>query len=241
LKPSTAPPPDLVRVRRDGTVAVVELNRPERRHAMNTALLEQLLAALAGARADPGVAAVVLTGTGGCFSSGADVSEPIERPGALRRMELFTRLFEQVAAFPKPTVAAVAGWCIGGGAEVASGCDLRVGTPSTSLRFPEAAYGVPGGAARLPALVGLSHAKDLLLTARSVAGEEAYRMGWLNRLVAEDRLLDAAADLARTMAAQPGSRALKRILDEAAQVTARTRQENRALRRFQDEAEGLMG
>ncbi|HLI57836.1 MAG TPA: enoyl-CoA hydratase/isomerase family protein [Actinomycetota bacterium] len=232
---------ELVRGRRSGAVAVIELDRPERRHAMNTPLLEALLAALSGSAGDPAVAAVVIAGSEGCFSSGADISEDLDHDGAVRRMGLFARLFETVAGFPKPTVAAIDGWCVGGGAEVASGCDLRVGTPGASIRFPEAIYGVPGGAARLPALVGLSHAKDLLLTARVVGGEEAYRIGWLNRLVPPDQLAPTAEQLAGEMAGHRGTAALKRILDEAAGISSRTRQENRALIRFQDEATGLMG
>lgn len=235
------PVSELVRHRRSGAVAVVEMHRPERRHAMNTGMLNELLAAFGQATADSTIEAVVITGSDGCFSSGADINEDLDHEGAVHRMGLFARLFEAVAAFPKPAVAAIDGWCIGGGAEIASGCDLRVGTAGASIRFPEAIYGVPGGAARLPALVGLSHAKDLLLTARAVGGEEAYRMGWLNRLVPADELLSCAEQLAREMAAHRGTVALKRILDERAGITAQTRQENRALLRFQDEATGLMG
>lgn len=232
---------ELVRRGRSGVVAAVEMHRPERRHAMNTAMLEELLAALAEIAADPAAAALVISGSEGCFSSGADITEDLDHDAAVRRMGLLARLFETVAGFPKPTVAAIDGWCVGGGAEVASGCDLRVGTAAASIRFPEAVYGVPGGAARLPALVGLSHAKDLLLTARTLRGEEAYRIGWLNRLVPVEELTATAQRLAGGMAAHRGAAALKRILDEAAGLTLRTRQENRALLRFQDEATGLMG
>jgi enoyl-CoA hydratase/carnithine racemase len=232
---------EVVRSRQFGRVAVVELHRPQVRHAMNTALLDGLIGALRSAARGGGTDAVVVTGSDGCFSSGADVSEDIDREGAQARMGRFGDLYELVATYPLPTVAAISGWCIGGGAELASACDLRVGTPTSSIRFPGAAYGVPAGAARLPLLVGLSHARDLLMTARSVGAEEAYRMGFLNRLVAEEQLLGEAEALAVVMASNPGAITQKRALDEAHGVSERLHAENRALRRWQSEARGLMG
>ena len=232
---------EVVRSQRSGRVAVVELHRPEVRHAMNTVLLRALIAELANLAAADDVDAVVITGSGGCFSSGADLSEPIGRDEAVTRMGLFASLYELVATYPRPTVAAISGWCIGGGAEVAAACDLRVGAPSAAIRFPGAIFGVPAGAARLPALVGLSHAKDLLMTARTVGAEEAYRMGFLNRLVGEGQLLGDAAALAATMAANPGASVQKRALDETLGLSARMQAENRGLRRWQSEAPRLMG
>ena len=232
---------EVVVSRRLGRVAVVEMNRPEVRHAMNTELLRALIAELGALAAADDVDAVVMTGAGGCFSSGADVAERIGRDEAVTRMALFGSLYELVAAYPRPTVAAISGWCIGGGAEVAAACDLRVGAPSAAIRFPGAVFGVPAGAARLPALVGLSHAKDLLMTARTLGADEAYRMGFLNRLVGEDQLLAEAAALAGTMAANPGVIVQKRALDEALGLSARMHAENRGLRRWQSDATGLMG
>ena len=232
---------ETVRSRQFGRVAVVELHRPEVRHAMNTDLLAALIGALRGAATAGDTDAVVVTGSDRCFSSGADVSEDIDREAAQARMGMFGDLYELVATYPLPSVAAISGWCIGGGAELASACDLRGGTPSASIRFPGAAYGVPAGAARLPLLVGLSHAKDLLMTARTVGAEEAYRMGFLNRLVAEEQLLGESAALAVVMASNPGAITQKRALDEATGLSERLHAENRGLRRWQSEAKGLMG
>src|SRR5437660_406057 len=232
---------DTVRRRHFGRVAVVELHRPQVRHAMNTDLLDALIAALRSAARAGDTDALVVTGSEGCFSSGADVSEDIDRAAAHARMGKFGALYELVATYPLPTVAAISGWCIGGGAELASACDLRVGTPSASIRFPGAAYGVPAGAARLPLLVGLSHAKDLLMTARTVRAQEAHPLGFLNRLVAEERLLGESAALALVMASNPGAITQKRALDERNGVSERLHAENRALRRWQSEARGLMG
>jgi enoyl-CoA hydratase/carnithine racemase len=208
---------------------------------MNTPLLLRLLGELRLLAEDASVDAVVITGSGGTFSSGADVSEDIDRAGALARMDLFSSLYELVTGYPRPTVAAVAGWCIGAGAEVAAACDLRVGAASAAIRFPGAQYGVPAGSARLPLLVGLSRAKDLLMTARTVGAEEALDIGLLNRLVAEEDLEAAAVSLAAEMAANPGAMTQKRALEEASGLLARIQSENRALRRWQSQARGLMG
>lgn len=230
-----------MRSSRSGDVLVVELHRPDRLHALNTPLLSRLIDTLAAARDEPGVAALVVTGSGGCFSSGADVAEDLDHTAALSRMELFGQLYEALSVFPRPAVAAVDGWCIGGGAELACACDLRVATPAARFRFPGASFGIPAGAARLPLLVGMSHAKDLLMTARTVSGQEGYRLGLVNRLVAPQELLAAAVGEATAMAANPGAGALKEALHREAALAERTRRENEALVAWQQQAKGLMG
>lgn len=207
------------------------MNEPERRNAMGTKMLVALLQALEEASEASEVRAVVLCGAEGAFSSGADVSEALDQPGAARRMEMFCRLYETVTTFPKPTVAAIDGHCIGGGAEAAGACDLRVGTARSSFMFPGARFEIPIGAARLGSLIGLSHAKDLLMTSRSFDGAEAYRLGFLNRLLDPDALEGEAQSLAETMTSNPGAILQKRLLDEAVELTARVRRENRALKR----------
>lgn len=219
--------------RRFDKVAVVAMNRPDRKNAMDTSLLEALVAALRSIRADDSIHALVITGAGGSFSSGADVSEKVDDAGALKRMNLFCDLYETVTGFSKPAVAAIAGPCIGGGAEVAVACDLRVGSSTIRLRFPGAQFGIPIGAARLPLLVGLSHAKDLLMTTRTVGADEAYRIGFLNRVVDEHQLEHESVALAAAMAANPGAVQQKRLLDEASGLTSRVRSENQLLRQWQ--------
>jgi enoyl-CoA hydratase len=223
----------LVNERRIGDIAVVEMNRPDVKNAMNSALLDELTSSLRKTKNEADVAAVVITGAGGAFSSGADVTEQVGGEGARKRMDLFCDLYETVTAFPKPTVAAINGPCIGGGAEVAAACDLRVGTAAVAIRFPGALFAIPVGVARLPLLVGLSHAKDLLLTGRTIGAEEAYRMGFLNRVVDASELEHEAVALASTMAAAPGARISKGLLDDAVGLSVRTASENRALRRWQ--------
>lgn len=207
------------------------MNEPERRNAMGTKMLVALLEALEEASEASEVQAVVLCGAEGAFSSGADLSEALDQPGAARRMEMFCELYETVTAFPKPTVAAIDGPCIGGGAEVAGACDMRVGTPRSSFMFPGARFQIPVGAARLGLLIGLSHAKDLLMTSRFIDGEEAYRLGFLNRLLEPEALEGEAQSVAETMASNPGALLQKRLLDETEDLTARVRRENRVLKR----------
>jgi enoyl-CoA hydratase/carnithine racemase len=224
---------EVVIARSIGEVGLVEMNRPEVRNAMNTELINDLIELLRIQRDVPEIRAVVITGAAGVFSAGADVAERVDDAAARFRMELFCDLYHLVTTLPKPTVAAIAGPCIGGGAEVAAGCDLRVGTMSAAIRFPGAQFGIPVGFARLPLLVGLSHAKDLLLTARTIRAEEAFRMGFLNRVVDEGELEHEAVALASTMAAKAGAAQTKSLLDDVSALTARVSTENRALRRWQ--------
>ena len=135
------------------------------------------------------------------LSAGADVREELDEAGRVRRMELFAQLYDSSPAFPKPTVAACHGACVGGGAEIAVACDLRVGEANLRLRFPGAALGVPVGPARLVTLCGLSVAKYLLLTAKEVAADDAHRWGLVHVVVPPARTEEAALQLATQVAA----------------------------------------
>lgn len=223
-----------------GEVAVLRMNRPERRNAMDTKMLERLVEALDQLLGSD-AAALVITGSGGAFSAGADISEEVDPEGAVRRMELFCLLYEKASRFTKPTVAAIDGHCIGGGAELASACDLRVGTPSARIRFPGAAFGIPVGSARLPALIGVSRAKDLLMTSRTMHGKEAYEFGFLNRLVEPDAMEPSAIELASSMTANKGATGQKTIIGEMYGFSEKLSTENRLLVRWQSQAQGLMG
>lgn len=232
----------LVSARDHGAIRVLVLQRPEVRNALDTALAAALLDAVAAAMTAAEIAVVVLTGAGGAFSAGADVHEPLDHAGRVRRMELLTEIFEAVGTAPKPTVAAVEGDCVGGGVEIAAACDLRVAGPSARFRFPGAALDVPIGAAKLVGLVGLGTAKDLLLTARTFDAAEAARIGFVQRLAADGAVLDSALDLARQIAANaPGAIAqLRRQLDRFSGAGDRIVAENDVLHAF-TEADGDYG
>jgi enoyl-CoA hydratase len=138
-------------------VALLQLDRPQVRNAINTPMLEQLLAHIASAREDEAVRVLVISSTDHMgLSAGADVREDLDREGAVRKMELFANLYDEITGFPKPTIAACHGACVGGGAEIAVACDLRVGGANLRLRFPGAALGVPVGHAWSPSAASRS-------------------------------------------------------------------------------------
>src|SRR5687768_10620461 len=185
-------------------VALLQLDRPDARNAINTQMLEEMLAHLASARADDEVRVVVVSSTDHMgLSAGADVREQLDEAGNVRRMELFAELYDVLTGFPKPTIAACHGACVGGGAEIAVACDLRVGGSNLRLRFPGAALGVPVGPARLVTLCGLSIAKYLLLTSKEVAADEALRWGLVHKVVSAPRTEEAALQLGAHVASHP--------------------------------------
>jgi enoyl-CoA hydratase len=209
-------------------VALLQLDRPEVRNAINTPMLEEMHAHLAAARADDEVRALVLSSSDHMgLSAGADVREQLDDEAGVRRIELFARLYDALTGFPKPTVAACHGACVGGGAEIAVACDLRIGGSNLRLRFPGAALGVPVGPARLVTLCGLSVAKYLLLTSKEIAVDDAHRWGLVHKVVPAPRTEEAALRLATDVAThQPESVArIKRMLHEWDDVEARSRAE----------------
>jgi enoyl-CoA hydratase len=209
-------------------IALLQLDRPDARNAINTQMLEELLAHLASARADDEARVLVLSSTDHMgLSAGADVREQLDDAASVRRMELFARLYDELTGFPKPTIAACHGACVGGGAEIAVACDLRVGGSNLRLRFPGAALGVPVGPARLVTLCGLSVAKYLLLTSKEVDADMAYRWGLVHKVVAPPRAEEAALQLAAQVAEHdPESVArVKRMLHQWDDVEGRSKLE----------------
>ncbi len=198
-------------------VALLRLDRPEARNAINTAMLEEMLAHLASARDDDEARVLVISSSDHMgLSAGADVREQLDAAGNVRRMELFSQLYDALTGFAKPTVAACHGACVGGGAEIAVACDLRVGGSNLRLRFPGAALGVPVGPARLVTLCGLSVAKYLLLTSKEVDADTAYRWGLVHKVAPAARTEEAALQLAAQVAEHPPEAVarLKRMLHE---------------------------
>jgi enoyl-CoA hydratase len=187
--------------RRPDGVALVRIDRPKA-NAMSSALLVQLLEVAGDLRARP-PGAVVVWGGERMFSSGAEVSE-FAGPEAARRIAArFRDAFDAVAAIPRATIAAVNGYALGGGCELALACDLRVVADNARLGQPEILLGIiPGAGAtqRLARLVGPARAKDLVLTGRHVNGEEAVRVGLADRVAPAPLVLDTALELARSLA-----------------------------------------
>ncbi len=209
-------------------VALLRLERPEARNAIDTQMLVEMLEHLAVARQDDAVRVLAISSSDQMgLSAGADVKESLDEEGKVRRMQLFADLYDTIVAFPKPTVAACHGDVVGGGAEIAIACDMRVGGANLRMRFPGAALGVPVGPARLVTLCGLAAAKYLLLTSRTVGADEALRLGLVNRVAPAASTEEAAIELATAVAAHPPEAVaqLKAMLHEWDDVEGRSKVE----------------
>ena len=223
-------------------VALLRLEREKSRNALNTEMLEEILAHLARAREDAEARVLVISSNDHLgLSAGADVREEMDEEGRVRRMELFAQVYDLLTAFPKPTVAACHGSVVGGGAEIAVACDLRVGGSNLRMRFPGAELGVPVGPARLVTLCGLATAKYLLLTSRNVSADEALRMGLVHRVAPAAGTEDAALDLAAEVAAHPPEAVarLKQMLHRWDGVVERSADEGRGQVEWERTGPGL--
>jgi enoyl-CoA hydratase/carnithine racemase len=232
----------LTRERLDGGIEVLRLDRPEVRNAMDSAMLRELDAALSELAVDAELKALVFSTTSErALCAGADVSEQLDHAGGVARMELFARLYAAVEAFPAPTIAVCVGNCVGAGAELAAGCDLRVGGDNLKLVFPGAKLGVPVGPARLVPLVGLSKARELIFTGRVVDADEAAALGLLARRAPAAGAEAAAIALAAEVAAHPaaGVRHLKQLFRDYEGTTYRVARENAEIVEFQRTGGGL--
>ena len=225
-----------------GGVAVLRLDRPKARNAMNTQMLREMLGHLDSARDDEEARALVVSSTDHLsLSAGADVKEDLDADGRVLRMQLFADLYEALVAFPKPTVAACHGACVGGGAEVAVACDIRVGGSNMRLRFPGASLGVPVGPARLVSLCGLSIAKYLLISGKEIAVDEALRWGLVHKVAPAARAEEMAIDLATVAASHPPEAVarLKEMLHEWDGVVERSKAEGEGQVEWQRTGPGL--
>jgi enoyl-CoA hydratase/carnithine racemase len=184
-------------------VALVRLDRPKA-NALSAAVLGQLRDAAVGLADDP-PGAVVVWGGRRIFAAGADIVE-LETIGAEAVGRNFAAALDALAAVPRATIAAVNGFALGGGLELALACDFRVGAEDSRFGVPEILLGIipgGGGTQRLPRLVGPSRAKEMIITGRQVRAEEALGMGLVNRVVAPDDVLEAALTWAAELAAGP--------------------------------------
>jgi enoyl-CoA hydratase/carnithine racemase len=223
-------------------IALIRLNRPQARNAINTQMLLELLEHLAVARADEAVRVLVISSADHLgLSAGADVREQLDEEGKVRRMQLFADLYDAVVTFPKPTIAACHGDVVGGGAEIAVACDMRIGGANLRMRFPGAALGVPVGPARLVTLCGLAAAKYLLLSSRTVGADEALRLGLVNRVAPAAGTEEAALDLAAGVAIHPPEAVaqLKAMLHEWDDIVGRSAAEGRGQVEWQRTGPGL--
>jgi enoyl-CoA hydratase/carnithine racemase len=219
---------DLVQLHDYGDVVVVQLNRPTKLNALSTGLEQHLLDTVF-TPAVQDAAAVVFTGSARAFSAGADTGElPAMTP---ERIAAYYRgggsLYDVVGRLPQPTVAAISGWCLGGGFELALACDLRVADTTATFGLPEVSLGIlpsSGGLTRLVRAVGPAVTRELVLLGERFGADEARRLGLVARVVPEGESLKTALDVAARLAAQPRLAVAwtKAAIDAAAESSAST-------------------
>jgi enoyl-CoA hydratase/carnithine racemase len=219
---------EFVRVETDQAVATIRLDRPPM-NALNAQVQDEIAAAAAEAGADPAVRAVVIYGGQKVFAAGADIKEMTDASYA--RMSADSRRLQQsftdVARIPKPVVAAINGYALGGGLELALCADFRVAGESARLGQPEIKLGIipgAGGTQRLPRLVGPARAKDIIFTGRFVGAPEALSIGLVDRVTGDDDVYQAAHDLVAQYAAGPALalRAAKQAVDDGLETDLAT-------------------
>jgi enoyl-CoA hydratase len=191
-----------LRIERHADRVVATLNRPEVRNAIDQAIIDALHELCAELEAEPRI--LILTGAGGVFASGADIAELRERGATEARAGINAHTFIRIHDLPMPVIAAVDGWALGGGAELAYAADIRIATPSARFGNPETGLGIiaaAGASWRLRELIGAGRAIELLLTGRIVEAEEALEIGLVSSIYPVESLLDAAHAIADQIAA----------------------------------------
>jgi enoyl-CoA hydratase len=208
----------------EGHVATVTVNRPDKRNALNSATRLQFIEALDQLQSNPEVRVVVVTGAGDkAFVAGADVAEFADR-SPMEQMHVMKRrtVYQAVEDLPLPVIAAINGYCLGTGCELALACDIRIASANAQLGQPEVKLGIipgGGGTQRLPRLVGMGNALKLLLTGDIISAEEALAIGLVDEVVAPSTLLQRVTDLAATIAER--SPVAVRLIKQAVRASAK--------------------
>lgn len=192
-------------LRLEGNVAIITINRPDKRNALNSAVRRELLELLDHLRNDDSARVIVITGAGDkAFIAGADIAEFAERtPVEQRAVMAERRIFDEVAEYPKPVIAMINGFALGGGCELALACDMRIAARSARFGQPEIRLGIipgGGGTQRLPRLIGMGNAMRLILTAEVINAEEAFNMGLVDLLFDDNYLEVRTLEIAKAMA-----------------------------------------
>ncbi|MBV5262177.1 enoyl-CoA hydratase [Synechococcus moorigangaii CMS01] len=206
-----------------GRVAIVTLNRPDALNALNAGVMHDVAGAFAAIDRDKGIAASVLTGAGRAFAAGADIKEMQPQSFSDMYVEDYFAEWDRFAACRKPVIAAVNGFALGGGCELAMMCDLIIASDKARFGQPEIKLGVTpgmGGSIRLTKAVGKAKAMDLVLTGRMIDAEEADRIGLVSRVVAHDQLMETAIGVANEIAGYsiPSLMAAKEMVSRALEL-----------------------
>jgi len=212
--------------KKEGPAYIITLNRPEKRNAISIVAMGELMQAAEEAEADPDVRGIIITGNEKFFSAGADLndaqalSSPSETVGYMRRWHKLCRAFEENA---KAVIAAIEGFCMTGGCEFALACDIRIGAEGSSYAITSSRIGTvagAGGTQRLPRIVGMAKALEIMFAAEPFDAEEAYRIGLLNKLTPKGKALEEAKKLVDLYASRaPLSHAfVKRVIYSGMQM-----------------------
>ncbi|MCA8914799.1 MAG: enoyl-CoA hydratase/isomerase family protein [Planctomycetes bacterium] len=216
----------LISVERDKDnprIVIVTLTRPEVKNAINKAMVAELHQAFDTLREDTEVGCVILTGQGDDFAAGADIGELRERKALESLAAINNALFNKIELNPAPVIAAIKGYALGGGCELTLACDIRVGGQSARMGQPEVNLGIipaAGGTQRLPRIVGLGRAKELVLTGFIIDATEAHRIGLLNHVVEDAEVVPHALKMANTIC-KKGPLAI-RVAKQALNQSSRT-------------------
>lgn len=197
---------ELVETALDGNVALLQLNRPEARNALSPEVMARIASELERLDPDPEVRCIVIAGSDEVFAAGADIKAMSERSFAEALYHPAAAFWRRVAAVKTPLIAAVSGWALGGGCELALACDMIVASDTAKFGQPEINLGIipgGGGTQRLARVLGKQLAMEYVLTGRRFDAETARELGLVNKVVGEDGWLDAAMQLARTVAERP--------------------------------------
>lgn len=192
-----------LQVRQEGKVGIVQLDRPRALNALNGALMQELIVALQEFDANSDVGCIVITGNEKAFAAGADIKQMAGANLVSIMSDSFISQWDGVRAVKKPIVAAVSGWCLGGGCELAMACDMIVASETAKFGQPEINLGVipgAGGTQRLPLAVGKTVAMEMILNDRKLSAEEALQYGLVNRVASVEEYMDVALKLASEIA-----------------------------------------
>jgi len=232
-----------------GRVGLIRLNRPQAMNALNHQLLRELMDALAEFDKDDAVGAMIITGNEKAFAAGVDIKEMADQSIQQMMGRDHVAVFGRVRTIRKPVIAAVSGWALGGGCELALSCDMIIASESAKFGQPEISIGVipgAGGTQRLTRAVGKVIAMEMILNNRTLTAQEAYQFGMVNRVVPVEQYLDEALKLAEEIASRAplALRAAKKMINQSFEQTlseglAAEKQEFYNLFATEDQKEGM--
>ena len=210
---------EMILTEKHGRVGLITLNRPKALNALNNQLISEIMEALEAFDNQEAIGAMVITGNKKAFAAGADIKEMADKSATEMKNNNYTAVFDRIRSIRKPVIAAVSGWALGAGCEVAMSCDMIVASESAKFGQPEITIGVipgAGGTQRLTRAVGKVIAMEMILNNRTLNSQEAYQFGLVNRVVPPETYLEEALRLAEEIASRAplAVRAAKRMINQ---------------------------